>query len=121
MKAKALLPITHTTAAAFVVAAAGVTVVPHQAFAQNNPTLTNVIPQSESATIQAKITAIDTATRTVTLKGGSGETVSVVAGPAVRLEMLKVGDIVNAQYYRSVGFMWCPQRAVTVCLPVATR
>ena len=29
---------------------------------------------------------------------------SIIAGPAVRLDQLKVGDTVNAQYYRSVAF-----------------
>jgi hypothetical protein len=80
----------------------------HATMAQANPTLTNVIPASEAATIQARITAIDTATRTVTLRGAADRSVSVVAGPAVRLELLKVGDTVNAQYYRSVGFMVVP-------------
>ncbi len=83
------------------------------AVAQSNPTPTNIIPPSESVTLQAKITAMDTGTRTVTLKGGAGRTVSVVAGPAVRLEMLKVGDIVNANTIaRSVSWL-CPRNMVT--------
>jgi hypothetical protein len=103
----------HTATARVVAALPGasgmVAAVPtHPAMAQANPTLTNVIPSSESATIQARIAAIETATRTVTLKGASGSAVSLVAGPAVRLKMLKAGDIVNAQYYRSVGFMVVP-------------
>jgi hypothetical protein len=78
---------------------------PHVAVAQqNNPVLTNVIPQSEEATIHAKITAINPSNRWVTLAGASGRRVTVIAGPAVRLNMLKVGDRVNAKYYRSVGF-----------------
>jgi hypothetical protein len=81
---------------------------PHPVRAQNSTALANIVPQSESATIQARISAIDAETRAVTLVGGSGETVSVIAGPAVRLEMLKVGDRVNAQFYRSVAFMVRP-------------
>jgi hypothetical protein len=105
----------HAAAARVVAAFLGtsgmVAAVPtHPAMAQANPTLTNVIPSSESARIQAGITAIDTATRTVTLKGASGSAVSLIAGSAVRLEMLKTGDIVNAQYYRSVGFMVVPRQ-----------
>jgi hypothetical protein len=98
--------------AAIVVAASGLcaTVPVSQATAQGNPRLSNVIPTSESATIQAKITAINPQTRVVTLRGGSGTTVSVVAGPAVRLTLLKVGDTVNAQYYRSVAFLVAPTR-----------
>jgi hypothetical protein len=82
-------------------------VTPHQAAAQN-PVLTNVVPESEALTIQAKITAMNPATRAVTLAGASGNQVTVTAGPDVRLEMLKVGDTVNAKYYRSVAFMVTP-------------
>lgn len=81
---------------------------PNAALAQGNPTMTNLIPDSESATLQAKIVAIDPATRAVTLAGASGEQVTLTAGPAVRLELLKAGDRVNAQYYRSVAFVVKP-------------
>ncbi|HUB45192.1 MAG TPA: hypothetical protein VMB73_09420 [Acetobacteraceae bacterium] len=81
---------------------------PDAALAQGNPTMTNVIPDSESATLQAKIVAIDPATRAVTLAGASGEQVTLTAGPVVRLELLKVGQRVNAQYYRSVAFVVKP-------------
>ncbi len=104
---KAVAPLMTARFAAIALATFGVAVTawPHAGEAQANPTLTNVIPESESATLQARITAIDPQARRVSLRGRSGETVSVVAGPAVRLEMLKVGDTVNAQYYRSVAFM----------------
>ncbi|HEX4261634.1 MAG TPA: hypothetical protein VHY76_11080 [Acetobacteraceae bacterium] len=83
---------------------------PRAALAQTNPApahpvLTNVVPQSERMTVQAKITAIDPATRAVTLRSRSGSPVTVIAGPAVRLELLKRGQTVNADYYRSVGFV----------------
>ncbi len=68
----------------------------------------NVIPQSEEVTLQAKITAINPATRAVTLKGPKGDKVTVTAGPDVRIDMLKVGQTVNAQYYRSVAFVINP-------------
>jgi hypothetical protein len=77
----------------------------HSAVAQGNPVITNGVPESESATVQAKITAIDPKTRAITLVGASGHTVTVTAGPIVRLDMLKVGDSVNAKYYRSVAFL----------------
>ena len=44
----------------------------------------------------------------VTLMGASGAKVTVTAGPLVRLELLKVGDTVNAKYYRSVAFVVKP-------------
>lgn len=71
----------------------------------NNPVMTNVIPESTAVTIHAKIRAIDPQTREVTLAGRSGTTVALQAGPNVRLDMLHVGDTVNAQYYRSVAFL----------------
>jgi len=74
----------------------------------NNPTLSNIVPQSAAVTLQARITAINPTKRWVTLAGASGHQVTVVAGPNVRLEMLKVGDTVNAMYYRSVGFLVTP-------------
>ncbi len=73
-----------------------------------HPTLTNVIPQAAAVTIHARISALDPKSREVTLEGGSGAKIVVLAGPAVRLDMLKVGDTVNARYYRSVGFLVVP-------------
>jgi hypothetical protein len=83
--------------------------VPHPAAAQSlNPILKNVIPESQAVTLQAKIRAIDPSTRQVTLEGPSGQAITVTAGPAVRLELLKPGQTVNAKYYRSVGFVVTP-------------
>ena len=48
-------------------------------------------------TIHAKISAIDTQARKITLRGASGRTVTVTAGPVVRLEMLQAGDTVDVQ------------------------
>ena len=78
------------------------------AHAQTSAAIQNVIPQSESVTLQAKITAIDPSTRTVTLKNAQGDKFTVIAGQGVRLDMLKVGQTVNAQYYRSVAFVINP-------------
>jgi hypothetical protein len=73
------------------------------AAAQANPTIAS-IPEPMAETIHAKITAIDPKTRKVTLRGASGRTVTVTAGPVVRLEMLQTGDTVDVQFYRSVAF-----------------
>jgi len=70
-----------------------------------NPTLSNVIPEAAAMTIHAKIKSLDPNTRMITLVSPTGQAVSVKAGEAVRLEMLKVGDTVNAKYYRSVAFL----------------
>src|SRR6478609_317417 len=103
MKCKALLPMT----AVATIFACSATIVPallNPAAAQQHPVLKNVIPEAASMTIQANITAINPNTREITLQGPSGKKVTVTAGPIVRLEMLKVGDTVNAKYYRSVAF-----------------
>ena len=72
--------------------------------AAQNPVLSNVIPPSAQVTVQARITAIDPAARTVTLVGANGNELTLSAGPGDKLEMLHVGDQVTAQYYRSVAF-----------------
>src|SRR6185312_8053339 len=103
MRAKAIL----WTGTVTIALTYGATAVPpglllRPAAAQQHPVLKPVIPESASMTIQAKITAVNPSTREVTLQGRCGNTVTVTAGPIVRLDMLKVGDTVNAQYYRSV-------------------
>jgi hypothetical protein len=80
----------------------------HPANAQS--TMENVIPQSEAVTLQAKITAIDSSTRAVTLRGPEGNSVTVTAGPLVRLNLLQVGQTVNVKYYRSVAFVVTPPK-----------
>lgn len=81
---------------------------PPTAAAQTRPELTSPIPPDAAVTVQAKITAIDPATRRVTLAGRSGSPVTLTAGPDVRLEMLKVGDTVDAEYYRAAAFFVSP-------------
>ncbi len=68
-------------------------------------TASNIVPSSVAVFFQATIKSIDTSTRAVTLVGPTGETETVVAGPAVRLELWKAGDTVNVKYYRSVAFV----------------
>src|SRR4051812_11974876 len=80
----------------------------HPATAQGSASAQNLIPEAEAVTLHAKITAVDANSRAVTLKGPSGEQMTVTAGPLVRLDMLKVGDTVNAKYYRSVAFAVTP-------------
>ncbi len=53
--------------------------------------------------ISAQVVAIDTATRTVTLKGASGEPMDVVADPEVKnFDRIKVGDMVVARYLEAL-------------------
>jgi Protein of unknown function (DUF2950) len=59
---------------------------------------------SQAIEVSATITAIDKATRAITLKGPKGNEVTIVAGPEVRnFAQLKVGDTVNMKYYESLA------------------
>lgn len=92
-------------AASIIAAGAPALLLAHPASAQANPTLENVVPEAASVRFVAKIRSIDQATREIVLVGRSGTPVTVIAGPAVRLAMLKAGDIVSVKYYRSVAFV----------------
>ena len=59
---------------------------------------------AETVKVEASITAIDKATRGVTLKNANGEEVTVIAGPAVKnFDQLKVGDRVSLEYLRALA------------------
>ncbi len=97
----------HIGAAAAIIATAASlapALLPCPALAQANPKLENIIPPSAAMSFAAKIRSIDPATREVVLVGRGGNLVRVIAGPTVRLELLKPGDTVSVQYYRSVAF-----------------
>src|SRR5512142_2782675 len=58
---------------------------------------------AQTVDFSAAITAIDKASRTITLKGPKGDEVKVVAGPEVKnFDQLKVGDTVQARYLESL-------------------
>jgi hypothetical protein len=58
---------------------------------------------AQTLKITATITAIDKATRDVTLKGPEGNLVTVTAGPEVKnFGQLKVGDKVDLQYVEAL-------------------
>ena len=95
-------------AALLMVSGVLVTVIPEDAVARQHPTLRNVIPQSAEVTLRGRIAALNPETREVTLESATGAKIAVTAGPAVRLDMIAVGDMVNVQYFRSVGFEVVP-------------
>jgi DNA/RNA non-specific endonuclease len=82
----------------------------HPANAQSTSTMQNVVPQSEAVMLQGKITAIEPSTRAITLRGPEGNSLTVIAGPLVRLNLLQVGQTVNVKYYRSVAFVISPPK-----------
>lgn len=58
---------------------------------------------AQTVEVTATITAIDAATREVTLKGPKGGEVTVQAGPEVKnFAQMKVGDTVKAQYVEAL-------------------
>ena len=58
---------------------------------------------AQTVKVAATITAIDTATRAVTLKGPQGKEITITAGPEVKnFAQMKVGDQVNAEYVEAL-------------------
>ena len=58
---------------------------------------------AQTVNVTATITAIDKATRDVTLKGPQGNEITVTAGPEVKnFDSLKVGDQVDVQYVEAL-------------------
>jgi hypothetical protein len=65
---------------------------------------------SETLTLHAKVTAIDLATRTVTLVGPQGKSQTLKVGDEVRnLPQVKPGDTVNVVYHASVTYVLSPR------------
>ncbi|WP_313624159.1 hypothetical protein [Achromobacter sp.] len=55
-------------------------------------------------TASGQVTAVDPATRTITLRGPEGNSVEVVAGPDIRnFNQIKAGDTLTLDYYESVA------------------
>jgi len=55
--------------------------------------------------VKAKIVALDSTSRLVTLQDDSGESETIYAGPEVkRFDALKVGDVVTFRYYESIVY-----------------
>jgi hypothetical protein len=69
---------------------------------------------AETVTITAKVTAVDPATRTVTIVGPRGRAVSLVAGDEIKnFAQIKVGDNVNLRYTEAVSVALEPGAAGT--------
>ena len=62
-----------------------------------------MVGAAQTVKVTATITAIDKATRDVTLKGPQGNEITVTAGPEVKnFDSLKVGDQVDIQYFEAL-------------------
>ena len=63
------------------------------------------VTKQNEVTATVTITAIDQATRSVTLRAENGDLDTFTVGPAVkRFAELKVGDVIRATYYESLVF-----------------
>jgi hypothetical protein len=62
-----------------------------------------VAAAAQTVKLAATITAIDAATRAITLKGPRGKEITVMAGPEVKnFAQMKVGDQVNVEYVEAL-------------------
>ncbi|HVN47119.1 MAG TPA: hypothetical protein VMT66_17990 [Steroidobacteraceae bacterium] len=67
-------------------------------------TAPGAVAGAHTATVSAKVTAIDPAQRTITLQTASGKTRTVEAGDQVRnFDQIKVGDTVHARYTQALA------------------
>ena len=97
--------------AALLIAGASLFTLPAAAQAPAKPpveALSNIVPEDAEAALKAKVTNIDMQTRDITLVSPSGTMVHVIAGPNIRLNLLKTGDEVLVHYLRSVAFAITP-------------
>ena len=90
-----------------IAAFAAATILTPQASAQSGAAIVGKGPgvagAAQTVKVTATITAIDPATRSVTLKGPQGREIAVTAGPEVRnFAQMKVGDQVDVQYVEAV-------------------
>ena len=62
------------------------------------------VAAAQTVEVSATITAIDKASRMITLKGPKGDEVKIEAGPEVKnFDQLKVGDVVDIRYLESLA------------------
>ncbi len=101
--------------------------IPVLAAAQQAPQTATVIEKEKGAVtigeaveLQGVITAIDKNTREVTIKGGSGNTMTVTAGPQVKnFKQIKVGDLVTLSYVAALGLEL--KKAAAGCASASNR
>ena len=69
--------------------------------------LTGTVQNSRLLTLVATVEAIDQASRTVTLRGSKGNSVTLEVDPSVKnLTQISVGDTINVAYYESWARTW---------------
>ena len=93
---------------------------PHQAAAQNAPTMTNVVPDGGEFSVRGKVLALDPATLTLTIAPKEGQEIPMKVAPNVDLTDLSVGDAVDIHYTRSVTFVVGPSHLQANEVPVTS-
>lgn len=59
---------------------------------------------AEAVELQGVVTAIDKTRREITIKGGSGNELTIMAGPQIKnFKQIKVGDLVTLNYIAALG------------------
>ncbi len=81
------------------------------AFAQSQPIVG--ISTVTSYSVDATISAIDPAKRTVTFTGPAGRSVTANVGPGVKMDTSKVGDAVSASFENKLTFVLSGPNATT--------
>jgi hypothetical protein len=95
-----------------VIAATGLSVtfappILRHATAQNNPTVTNVIPDGGHYSVRGKLQVLDLAAGTIAVETEKSGTLPMVIGPAAEADInhVAVGDAVDVTYTRAVAFL----------------
>jgi hypothetical protein len=115
------LSLAATSIVAFTCAAAFTPlVISTQAVAQNNPEMTNVVPDGGEFAAQGKLQELDPGALTLTLAPESGPPIPMVVAPGVDLNNVSVGDVANVHYKRSVTFVVGSPRVPVGQVPVTS-
>jgi hypothetical protein len=95
---------TVAVAALISLSIAGVACAKEQVLVTRGATEKPSVLKERLVTVKATVTAVDPATRIVTLKGPKGNIFDVKAGDEIRnLAQVKVGDKVKVKYYQSIA------------------
>jgi hypothetical protein len=78
---------------------------PMQALAQDNPTMTNIVPEGGTYSAQGKLQALDPGALTLTLVTDKAGPIPMTVAPGIDLSNVSVGDVVSVHYTRSVTFV----------------
>lgn len=105
MMSRALLLSTTTTLSIACATAFLPLLPPGQALAQDNPTMTNVVPEGGHYSAQGKLQSLDPGGLKLILVTEKAGPIPMTIGPDVDLSNVSVGDVADVHYTRSVTFV----------------